>query len=304
MSLIFAAPRIDPVMDLDGVNPELFFVTEVLGLRSLHYGYWDEPPATLDGSLSLSGISAAQLRFTQQVLRTIPADVRRVLDVGCGIGDIARAMAERGLSVTALSPDKNHQKYFEGDVSDNVAFCASTFEAFDVDDVFDLILMSESQNYFDADIGLRQSRRYLRPGGYILIAGMFRRQRTPALGVLHSKSEYWDAAARHGFSLLNERDITTNVLPTMQFVNMVRARHLEPAFALAHRYLRASMPVKLRLMKLLFRRQINELRDMKAYYEARTDPEVFARDLQYVIALFQAHSEPATSPASGGAPPS
>jgi MPBQ/MSBQ methyltransferase len=274
-------------MDLDGIDPELFFVTEVLKLSSLHYGYWDEPPAMPGGLCSLQDIDAAQRRFTSQLLQTLPAGVRRALDVGCGIGDNARAMAACGLSVTAISPDRNHERYFTGPGGKNVVFYQSTFEAFALDEVFDLVLMSESQNYFDAEIGLRQTRRYLRPGGYLLVAGMFRRQSAPTLGVRHHKAEYWDAVARHGFALVSERDITSHMLPTMQVVHTVLTRHLEPALDLMHRYLCVSMPVKLALMRFLFQRQIKELLNTKAYYDARTNPEVFVRDLQYVIALFQ-----------------
>ncbi|MDQ3415481.1 MAG: methyltransferase domain-containing protein, partial [Verrucomicrobiota bacterium] len=157
-----------------GVNLELFFVTEVLQLNSLHYGYWAEPSTAAQHILDLRDIQQAQEQYTRELLQVIPADVQSVLDVGCGIGDNARAMLSRGLKVTALSPDENHKRYFEDIRTQNLTFHSSRFEDFETDEIFDLVLMSESQNYFDAEIGLKQARRYLRAGGYLLIAGMFR----------------------------------------------------------------------------------------------------------------------------------
>src|SRR5438445_4338312 len=100
-------------MKVDGVNIELFFVSDVLKLKSLHYGYWDEPLAVPGAVLGLSDISRAQERYTLNLLQAIPSQVKSVLDVGCGLGDNARAMLGRGLQVTALSPDKNHRRYLE-----------------------------------------------------------------------------------------------------------------------------------------------------------------------------------------------
>src|SRR2546426_10234704 len=96
--------RLSAFMKIDGVNVELFFVSEVLKLPSLHYGYWDEPPGVPGTVLGLSGIRRAQERYTLNLLHALPPQVKRVLDVGCGIGDNARAMLASGLQVTALSP--------------------------------------------------------------------------------------------------------------------------------------------------------------------------------------------------------
>jgi SAM-dependent methyltransferase len=275
-------------MKVDGVNIELFFVSEVLKLKSLHYGYWDEPPAVPGAVLGLSEISRAQERYTLNLLQAIPHHVKSVLDVGCGIGDNARAMLGRGLRVTALSPDKSHRRYFDDLPAQNLSFYGSKFEDLNIDQVFDLVLMSESQNYFDADIGLKQARRYLRPGGYLLIAGLFRKQHDAAFGKIRNVTgDYLEKAARTGFALVQTRDITTHVLPTIQTINAVRLQHLEPALDLVQRYLRASMPLKLKVMQLLFRKQMKELAKLATYYKERTDPAVFVTHVEYLIFLFQ-----------------
>ena len=149
---------------------ELLFCVNVLKLNSLHYGYSDAPER-----LTLDSARAAQKRYTQTLLDAFPGDVKRVLDVGCGIGDNARAMVERGYAVTAVSPDANHEAYFAAHPCAGLRFVRSKFEALSLSGQFDLVLMSESQNYFDADAGFAQVRRYLRPGGYLFISGMLLR---------------------------------------------------------------------------------------------------------------------------------
>ena len=281
-------------MNTDGVNLELFFVTEVLQLKSLHYGYWAEPSAAGRDILDLSDIKQAQESYTRELLQTIPAEVQSVLDVGCGIGDNARALLSRGLKVTALSPDENHKRYFEDIREPNLSFLSGRFEDFQTDEIFDLVLMSESQNYFDAEIGLQQARRYLRAGGYLLIAGMFRKDcSTDFNAIPNGKRDYLDKAAKNGFATLETRDITRHVLPTIQIVNRTRLLHLEPSLDLAQRYLRASMPLKLKLLKLLFRKQIKELAELASYYAKRTNPALFAAQVEYLIVLLQAQRVPA-----------
>ncbi|MBA2435070.1 MAG: hypothetical protein H0V54_08335 [Chthoniobacterales bacterium] len=158
--------------------------------------------------------------------------------------------------------------------------------------------MSESQNYFDAEIGLKQARRYLRAGGYLLIAGMFRKDSSPDFRAIPNvKRDYLEKAAKNGFIMLEIRDITRHVLPTIQIVNNTRLLHLEPSFDLAQRYLKASMPLKLKLLKLLFRKQIKELAELASYYARRTDPALFAAQAEYLIVLLQAQCLPAKSDA-------
>jgi len=86
--------------DKPELNLELFFCTEVLKLKSLQYGYWEQ-----EEKLDLESIRRAQQHYTETLLEMIPEDVHNILDIGCGIGDNARALAAKGYHVTAISPD-------------------------------------------------------------------------------------------------------------------------------------------------------------------------------------------------------
>ena len=139
------------------LNFELYFVTEVLHLRSLHYGYWDGGRART--GVDLEEMAEAQARFTERLVDFVPPDVKTVLDVGAGIGDNAHALARLGHRVKAISPDGNHQSYFDEIGDPNVSFERSTFEAFESEDRFDLVLFSESHRYFDRRFGLERARQ-------------------------------------------------------------------------------------------------------------------------------------------------
>src|SRR6187399_1046070 len=128
------------IVEHDGVDFELLLLTEAVGLRSLHYGFWEEPPSNED--LSFERLREAQARFTERLLAMIPPDVKSVLDVGSGVGDNSAAMLRRGLEVTALSPDKNHGKFYERLEAEGVEFHNVKFEDFPFGRSYDLVLMS------------------------------------------------------------------------------------------------------------------------------------------------------------------
>ncbi|HEX2981007.1 MAG TPA: class I SAM-dependent methyltransferase, partial [Anaerolineaceae bacterium] len=192
------------------LNLELYFCTEVLKLNSLHYGLWEPGAAATD----LADVRAAQARYTQTLVDAIPEGVRRVLDVGCGVGDVAAELTRRGYQVTAISPDRNHARFFEGLPGDRVDFQNVRFEDFTSDQTFDLILMSESQGYFDADTGLSQCRKYLRPGGYLFISGIFKTGYSAGFQGNLVEKAYVRRARTFGFELTRREDITARVLPS------------------------------------------------------------------------------------------
>jgi MPBQ/MSBQ methyltransferase len=266
----------------DEINLELLICTDVLKLESLHFGLWND-----DEHLTLSNLRAAQARYTKHLIAQIPGGVQTVLDVGCGVGDVARGLARAGYAVTAISPDRNHEKYVNGTENGSVAFHNVRFEAFDHEETFDLILMSESQNYFDADIGFRQCRRFLREGGHLIVSGMLKKYGATAFEQMTNVEEdYLEKARRHSFQMTASTDITERVLPTMELARRAYSDYLQPATKVAELYWERTSKLKRALIRLFFRREAERLSSIRAYYEDYIDPETFRRNVRYVTKRF------------------
>ncbi|MEZ5818157.1 MAG: class I SAM-dependent methyltransferase [Hyphomicrobiaceae bacterium] len=279
------------VVDYDGLDLELYFVTEVLKLRSLHYGLF---PAAPSRPITIDAIREAQARYTERLLTHVPEGVHTVLDVGAGIGDNARAFASRGYRVTAISPDKNHQKYFDAEPNPAITFHRSKYEHLDLDERFDLLLFSESINYFDRETGLRQSRRFVAPGGHMLVAAMFHRDDWMPYpdGFAIESLPFVDMARGHGFELDLAEDITEATAPTMEAVHYGLSQQVRPLIAMGEHFVSVSSPWKARAIRLAFGKQIRELEKLLAYYEHRTNPETFRKVFRYVILRFRQTQSP------------
>lgn len=269
-------------INLDNMDLELWICTELLKLKSLHYGYWSNGE-----SLNLDNLRIAQARYTEELIGHIPEGVKTVLDVGCGIGDNARAMADKGYGVTALSPDKNHKKYFDRADHSHIKFYNQKFEDLRTNEKFDLVLMSESQNYFDAEVGFRQCRRFLNDGGHLLVCGMFRYDDSSAFKhVRNIESEFLEKAAGHKFELKRRIDITERVLPTLQLANEASREYLAPAYDVLKYYFEHSSPLKLRLFKIFCSKELKNLSRIYHYYSEFFDPALFQKRVKYLTLLF------------------
>jgi len=268
--------------DKPELNLELFFCTEVLKLKSLHYGYWEQ-----EEKLDLESIRRAQQHYTETLLEMIPEDVHNILDIGCGIGDNARALAAKGYHVTAISPDKVHAGYFKDADSSRIQFINTGVERFESEVTYDLVLMSESQGYFAMEMGFSQSVRHLRPGGYLLVSGIFKQDSRSGFRGSHIEDEY--IACAQNFSLRKKlyRDITINVLPTLQYAFDCYNNYLDPLDQTLQHFIGRSGQNKMKLLKALFAREFRNFEEVRRYYEEHFNPGLFKDRMRYSRILFQ-----------------
>lgn len=127
------------------------------------------------------GIVAAIDRFNQArpwshndhyhdwLLRQLPDEVGSALDVGCGAGELVRRLAGRSRSVLGVDRDRRiighapelpNVRYVVGDVLDLP------------DDRYDVITAVASLHHLPLDEALVTFRRWLAPGGTLVVIGL------------------------------------------------------------------------------------------------------------------------------------
>lgn len=267
------------------IDWELLFCSHVLGLRSLHWGVWEDgAPTTLDG------LRTAQARFTAKLLAAIPEGVRTVLDVGCGMGDNAAALAARGYQVTCIAPIANYADHLATMRDTGVSFVQAKIEGFGSDTPFDLVFMSESCGYFTPEVAFEKSWRLLKPDGHLLVCNMFRREPVSMKVARHLLSDFLRQACTSGFRVVLDEDITRSTLPSLRLAMSLWEGHGAPALALGAFYLEsASWRTRLafRLAKRFFARELARAKKSLETYREQLDPELVGRYACYKLLVFR-----------------
>ena len=94
------------------------------------------------------------------VLAELPPLPARVLEVGCGRGDLAKALAEAGYDVLAVDPD----------APDGPIFRRTTIEELDEPGSFEAVVASRSLHHVDhLAAALDKIAALLRPGGVLIL---------------------------------------------------------------------------------------------------------------------------------------
>lgn len=261
---------------------ELVFCLKILKLNSLHYGYWGS-----GDEININNLKKAQERYTRYLMKFIPQGVKDILDVGCGIGDIAIAMAKKGYQVVGLSPDRYHHEILQSINNDNVSFELTKFENFRAAKKFDCILMSESSNYFDMDIGLKKSKDLLKGNGYLLVANVFRKTPSKEFSGTRVESEWIRCAEKYGFNLIQREDITQDVLPTLIFGEKIYQEYLTPIEEIIDGYFKESSPIRAKIIEFLFGKDVKRLFSVRDYLFERLNSKLFNEKARYLICLLQ-----------------
>lgn len=264
---------------------ELNLYTRVLKLKSLHWGYWLK-----NEKLARENLYKAQERYTQKIIENIPKRVRSILDVGAGIGDNAKALSKTGFKIVALSPEPTQKEIFQEICKKdrNITFVLSKYEDFNSNDKFDLILMSESSNYFPLKAGAKQSRHHLNQGGFVLTIGLFRKAHSQEYSEWNVASDFEKEYKKNGFRILKKIDITDRVVPSMDLAYKYYQDYVPPFLEIMSNYYQKAFRIKAKLLALIFRKEIKFLNTLVTkVLPERLDVKKYKKFGRYYLYLLQ-----------------
>ena len=124
--------------------------------------------------------------------------------------------------------------------------------------------------------------------GYLLVSGMFRKDSNSKIAeVPNTAEDYEETAEKHGLLLIENVDITQNILPTIDFIYESMERYVEPSVKMLNQFISSIAPVKSWFIKVFFRKQMKKTLQLYNYYRKRTDPLFFEKNIVYARLLFQ-----------------
>ncbi|HJQ64947.1 MAG TPA: class I SAM-dependent methyltransferase [Gemmatimonadales bacterium] len=253
-----------------------------LDMEDLHYGYWpiDLPPRP-------QHLALAQARYTDFLMQHIPTDVRTVLDVGCGAGNTARKLLERGYQVDCVSPNGVLTDVARSVLHGRGQIYETKFQELTTDRHYDLILFSESLLFIPLEQALAKALDLLPPNGHVLITDIFRvpaEGRSP-IGGGHELPRFREAIARVPLDLVTDIDMTDGIAPTFDLLDGAYREAIEPGYRLILARLTARHPWVMRFVKWKFRKQMRRYEDK--HFSGRRNGANFKKYKSYRLLLYR-----------------
>ena len=111
------------------------------------------------------------LDYFRELLPLIPDSARTALDVGCGEGFAARALAARGLTVTAVDLDEPSLEAGREQNTAGIEYRNADIMTADLPGDYDVITALAVLHHLPLEESLKRVRSLLAPGGTLLVVG-------------------------------------------------------------------------------------------------------------------------------------
>jgi SAM-dependent methyltransferase len=267
-----------------------------LGMQDLHYGYWPQGLAREPQNLA-----QAQANYTDFLMSHIPPGVKSVLDVGCGAGNTARKLLERGFTVDCVSPNGVLTSVAKQVLAGRGDIFETRFQDLQTERRYDLILFSESLLFIPLEEAFTKALALLNPGGHVLITDIFR---VPAegkspIGGGHELPRFRETIARFPFAPVLDLDMTDGIAPTFDMLDAAYREAIQPAYELIVSRLEAKHPWVMKLVKWKFRKKLQ--RAEEKHFSGRRNGANFKKYKAYRLMLYHADTTGERDLAAAGA---
>jgi SAM-dependent methyltransferase len=253
-----------------------------VGTKDLHYGYWQDGVEPI-----IRNLARAQEDYCQFILKHIPADAERVLDVGSGAGSVAAQLAARGQKVDCVSPSSFLNSQARGMLGDKARIFECRYEDYNTADIYDCVLFCESFQYIKMEQGLAKVAQQLRRGGHLVICDFFRlheKEKSPISGG-HQLREFEEIIARHPLRMVEQIDITARTAPTFTVIDSAFTEVLQPIWDEIDVASAATHPITTKCVNWLFRNKFAKVK--KKYFTHERSAENFCRFKTYRLMRFE-----------------
>ena len=271
----------------------LRFCIDVVHLDSLHFGLWeDHYPRTIEG------LKAAQENYTAALIARMPHGTCRILDVGCGTGELSEKLIELGYDVTAITPDPYLAPIVQRRLRGRGTFVLSKFEEYRSDTKYDAIVMSESSQYLNHGLMFPKVRELLAPDGILVVSDYFRKSATTYYETVWTNAEFASKSVQNDLEIVSSEDITRRTSPTLDIGGTCFSEIMLPTIEILRDLLLLVTPTFVAKIVTWFLRK--QLALVRAFlYEkqpAQFDSARFEEHVEYKMMVMKCRTEVAALP--------
>jgi 2-polyprenyl-3-methyl-5-hydroxy-6-metoxy-1,4-benzoquinol methylase len=253
-----------------------------LKLDHLHYGYWSNGL-----KVDIMNVHIAQENYANFLLSHIPESAKKILDVGCGTGQIAKKLIVMGHKVDCVSPSHflvGQTRELLGD-SSHVFECS--YEQLQTENRYDVILFSESFQYINIEEGIKKTVKLLKPDGYMLICDIFRKKTLAKSNISggHPLEVFRNTVSGYPLRLIKDLDITEETSHSIDVLNDTFKKAVHPTIILTQQLLENRYPFASKVIKLVYRKKISKIE--KKYFNGEKTGENFRKFKSYRLLLYK-----------------
>jgi cyclopropane fatty-acyl-phospholipid synthase-like methyltransferase len=176
--------------------------------ENMHYGLFEAAG---------DSIAAAQERSTALLLSRLPPPPGRLLEVGIGLGTTLARLASLGYDAEGITPDSVQAEAARERFGDRIRVHATPLEAFEARGTFDIVVFQESSQYIECETLFRRVRSLSSPGATLVVLDEFALAEIDRPQSLPRLDRFLAAAARAGFVLQEELDLSAAAAPTVDY---------------------------------------------------------------------------------------